>query len=167
MQAIDLKAWIVAANEIEKLVELFRPETVVDAGRPFDVGSELAAPANVDGGVEAEPGAVRHGIDVPLEWRASRQRIVLPLGIVGLRRPIAVGKVECARQPRGMQSGRQHQLVAANSARRLTSRAETEHVLVSRDALDRTTQNDGTAVGLDMAFERQHEGMAVDDAGRG
>src|SRR5262245_6531712 len=71
MQPIDLKARIVAADEIEKLVELFRPKTVVDVGRPLDVGPELTAPADVDGGVEAEPGAVRHGIDVPFEGRAS------------------------------------------------------------------------------------------------
>ena len=67
MQALRLEARIVAADEIEKLSELLRLEAVVDVRDPGDIGSELAAPADIDGGVQAEPGAVRHRIDVALE----------------------------------------------------------------------------------------------------
>ena len=38
---------------------------------------------------------------------------------------------------------------------------------VALDALDRTAQHDRAAVGLDVALQRQHVAVAVDDAGGG
>ena len=67
MKAGRVEARVVAFYEIQKLVELGRIEGVVDFGNPFDVGTELAAAAEVYGGVKPEPGSLRQGIDMALK----------------------------------------------------------------------------------------------------
>src|SRR5215471_20656330 len=88
VKALDLQAGIVAADAIEELAKLLRLKAVIYLWDPGDVRPELAAAAHVHGGMQPEPGAIGHGIDVALEGRPAGQRIILPLGIVGLWRPI-------------------------------------------------------------------------------
>jgi hypothetical protein len=106
VQALDLEARIVAADEAEELSQLLRLEAVIDVGNPGDVGPELAAPANVDGGVQPEPPPVRQRIDVALERGAAGERVVLALGVIGLGRAVAVAETQRARQLGGVQPGR-------------------------------------------------------------
>src|SRR5262249_8585994 len=104
MQALGLQTRIVAADEIEELRELLRLEAIIDIGDPGDVWTELAAPGNIDGGVETEPSAVGHRVDVAPKRRATGERIVLPLGVVCLRGKVARWIADMPRKRGGIEA---------------------------------------------------------------
>ena len=164
MQARGVEPRIVAADEIEERGELFRLERIVDRRDPLDVGAELAATADVDRAMQAEPRALRHGIDVPRERRAARQRIVLADGIVGRRRPIATVEIQCRGERGRVQPARHHEVAAGQAL----VPADLEPVEPAHPAhgADAGSQHDLGAVCGSLALQRQHVGVAVDDTGR-
>src|SRR5262245_35422308 len=166
VQARDLEARIIAADKIEELPQPLRFKAVIDRGYPGEVGAEFASTANVYGGVQAEPGAVRDGIDVALEGRAAGQRIVLPLGVVGLRWAIARAEGQRAPKPGGIEARGKDETPAADGPGTVASGDQTKTATVAAlKALDRAAQHHQAAAGLDVTRKCQHQAMAVDDAG--
>ena len=106
-------------------------------------------------------------IDVALERRAARERVVLALGVVGLR---AAGspspKASVPRKLGGMQSRRDSTRLRAGDGAGSFAAGDQAEVAVRRalDALHRASQHDRAAVGFDVPFQRQHQAVAVDDA---
>ena len=67
VQLRGVERGVVAAYEIEEGCQFGRVEAVVDLGDPRDIRAELAAAAEIDGGVQAKPGTIRHRVDMPRE----------------------------------------------------------------------------------------------------
>ena len=96
---------IIVADEVEELRQLLRLEAVVDLRDPGDVGAKLAAVAQVYGGMQAEPCAVRHRVDVAAEGGLARQRVILALRVVGFGWCVFSRIAHGAGELRGVQPG--------------------------------------------------------------
>ncbi len=144
-----------------------RIDRVVDAGNPFDVGAELGLATEIDGDVHAEPARHRHRIDQARERRASGQGEVVSFGVIRGRNAIGWQAGDFLCEPGGVQSGRVHDQTASEVHRFGPTDLDLDATLDDPALFHRTVEGEHRAVALGVALQRQHIGVAVDDAGAG
>src|SRR2546422_212134 len=141
-----------------------RVYVVADALDPFDVGAEAGLAGQVERHVHAEAAGLWHRVDQAGERRAARERVVIALRVELARCELARVAFDAFRHARGFQSR------AVDEQPRLylfIPRSQNDPVGNSFGFLQGTLQREHRAVRLGVAEVREHQRVAVDDAGRG
>ena len=143
-----------------------RVDVVADRVDPFDVGAEPRLAAEVDRDVNPEAGLVRHRVDEPRERRASDERVVVALGVIGRRHVRARKARERGGDPLRMEAARVHHRPREDAQRLVAAGLDLDAVRPHRAAGHRALEGDHRAARLGIALKREHEAMAVNHAGR-
>ena len=115
--------------------------------------------------MHAETARHRHRIDQPRERRAAGQREVVALGVIRGRDAIRRHAGDAAREAGRMQAGGVHQQPAAQRHRIGAADIDLHAASHGAPAGHRTEEHRHRAGILRIALQRQHVGVAVDDAG--
>ncbi len=117
--------------------------------------------------MDAEPCLLRHRINEARERRLAAQREVDAAAEIVARDARRRDAGDAARQGRRVEAGAVDEHAAGKAHGFGAADLEHEAVLSQRTAFDGGAEDDHRAGRLGLALIGQHEGMAVDDAGRG
>ena len=135
-------------------------------GEPFQVGPEACLACQVEREVHAEPGAVGRGVDKARERRAAGECEVGALGKPLVRHVLRCQAVHAARhaacvQASGIDDDARRQLERAGRGLDLHHRRPSA-IEVNRDHA--RLHGHRAAMRFDVALQREHQAVAVDDA---
>ena len=118
--------------------------------------------------MHAEAASLGHGIDEAREGRAPEELEIIALGVAQGRDRLARQAVDRGGERLGVEAGAVHKKPRCEP-RHLPLRGDfdDEPVLVDPPARDAAAEGDRRSVRLRIAEQRQHEGVAVENAGRG
>src|SRR5436309_2728232 len=130
----------------------------------FDVGAEAGLAGQVERHVHAEAAGLGHRVDQAGKRRAARERVVIALRIELARRELARVAFDAFRHARGLQT---RAVDEQPGPYLFISRSQDDSVGSNFGLVQGTLQREHRAVRLGVAEVREHQRVAVDDAGRG
>src|SRR5256886_3905362 len=158
------KRWPVAPDRGIEALGATRVYVVADALDPFDVGAEAGLAGQVERHVHAEAAGLGHRVDQAGKRRAARERVVIALRVeLARREPLRVA-FDAFRHARGFQT---RAVDEQPGPYLLISRSQNDSVGSNFGLVQGTLQREHRAVRLGVAEVREHQRVAVDDAGRG
>src|ERR1700722_18112170 len=167
LQRVLRQAWPISSDGG---IEGGRPpgiDVIIDRVDPFDVRSEFGLSREIEGGMHAEAACGRHRIDEAGEGRAPAQGKVIALGEMQWRALGGRPADNRARERLRAEPGGVYDHTGGDPHGRGAAGFDDKPSLNGATGEDWRSERDRGAMGLRVAPERQHEGVAVDNAGRG
>ena len=158
---------VVAPDRPVKLLLQAGFERIVRCRQPAGhVRPELALAAEIKRDVNAQAGVIRHRVHQMSERRPPAQREVVALGVKRRRHPLGRKTGEGAGHVLGVQAGRIDQPPATQRERFFPAGVQRDSIRHNLSGHHRGAGDQRRAGPLGVAQQRQHQAVAVEDAGR-